>query len=409
MRAPDNPKRILYVENGIGYGGALICLRHLARNLDRKWFVGRIVTGRTGPEYLSIPADAEWRFIPDRRFDVVAYRRQLDSSTWIRSIPGLQLLLNQLVSRWDDLGNFLPFFLGLWKEIRRFRPHIIHANNEPVCNRAALLLGRLLGIPTVCHVRGPQTGSWMMHSLYQMPDHFIPVSRWIDRGIENLGIPASKRSVIYDGIELNRLKPVEPGSVFRRRFAVDEGDFAVGLVGLLIPWKGQRLFLESARQLKDKIPGLKMLIVGGPPQDYLAYEEELRASVKNQCLEDTVIFTGHVSDMPTAYGALDIVVSASIKPEPLGTVVIEAMAMGRPLIAPNHGGGAEMNIHGKTALLFEPGSAESLSDCIMQIYRSPELGNRLGSAAKECALRTFDIASHVEKVQEVYQNLLAVR
>jgi glycosyltransferase involved in cell wall biosynthesis len=119
-----------------------------------------------------------------------------------------------------------------------------------------------------------------------------------------------------------------------------------------------------------------------------------------------VVFTGHIGDMPTAYAALDIVVSASINPEPLGTVVIEAMAMGRPLVAPNHGGGAEMNTHDETALLFEPGSAESLADCILRIYQSPELGQRLGMAARQRALSTFDVGSHVDRVQEVYESLL---
>jgi glycosyltransferase involved in cell wall biosynthesis len=403
---PETPKRILYVENGIGYGGAMICLRHLARNLDRERFVGRIVTGRTGPEYLSIPEDAEWCFIPDRRFDVVSYRRRVETWDWVTKVPGLGLLINQCISRVDDLGNFLPFIIGLWREARRFKPHIIHANNEPVCNRAALLLGKLLGIPTVCHVRGPQTGSWMMHGLYQIPDRFISVSRWIDRGIAGLGVPAGKRHVVYDGIELGQLKPAEPANVFRERFGIGEADFTVGLVGLLIPWKGQRIFIDAASRLRSRIPGLKMLIIGGTPTDYREYERELRTNIRNCRLEDTVVFTGHIGDMPTAYAALDIVVSASINPEPLGTVVIEAMAMGRPLVAPNHGGGAEMNTHDETALLFEPGSAESLADCILRIYQSPELGQRLGSAARQRALSTFDVGSHVDRVQEVYESLL---
>lgn len=407
MSPADTPKRILYVENGIGYGGAVICLRHLARNLDKKEFFGRIITGRTGPEYRTIPADADWRCISDRRFDVMEYRRRLESAKWVSAVPGLRWFLNQILARGDDLGNFLPFFVGLWQEIRKFRPDIIHANNEPVCNRAALILGRLMKIPTVCHVRGPLGRSNLAAMMYRVPDHFIPVSRWIDQGIDAIGIPPEKRTVIYDGIELGRLRLAGDGHEFREKYHIGRGDFAVGLVGLLIPWKGQRLFLESALQLRDKIPNLKMLMVGGTPQECEAYEAELRQAVSTQGLDDWVIFTGHVDDMPTVYNALDIVVSASVNPEPLGTVVIEAMAMGRPLIAPNHGGGAEMNVQGETALLFEPGSSESLTSSILRIYQEKELGGRLGAAAMERAYRTFDVATHVEKVQEVYRELLA--
>lgn len=401
------PRRILYVENGIGYGGAVICLRHLARNLDKRRYLSRIVTGRSGPEYETIPADAEWRFIPDHQVDIADLRRRIESARRLASVPGLPRLLSQALARLDDLLNFLPFSLALLREIRDFRPDLIHANNEPLCNRAALILGRLLGIPTVCHVRGPQTGSWLMARLYRLPDHFIPVSYWIDQGVARQGVPESKRTVIYDGIELEKLNLAEDGTAFRRRFGIPEKAFAVGLVGLLMPWKGQRLFLEAARVLRERIPELKMLIIGGTPHECLEYEAELRETVRGQGLQDIVVFTGHVSDMSPVYNALDVVVSASLKPEPLGTVVIEAMAMGRPLIAPNHGGGAEMNSDGETALLFAPGDAEAFADAVLRLHASPSLRQALGGAARERALRSFDIARHVERVEAIYRTLLA--
>ena len=405
-RSRAEPVRILFVENGVGYGGAVICLRHLARHLDRRRYLGRIVTGRSGPEYQAIAADAEWRHIPDRRFEAGNLRRLIERSRGLARVPGLSWLLGQVVARLDDLLNFLPFALALLAEIRDFRPDLIHANNEPLCNRAALILGRLLGIPTVCHVRGPPTGSWLMARLYRLPDHFIPVSRWIDRDVAAQGIPPYRRSVIYDGIDLERLNLAASGRNFRNRFGIPEQAFVVGLVGLLMPWKGQRLFLEAAPMLRGRIPELKMLIVGGAPHECLEYQAELRETVRRRGLEDIVVFTGHVDDMPPVYNALDVVVSASLQPEPLGTVVIEAMAMGRPLIAPAHGGGAEMNTDGATALLFEPGDAAALSNAVLRLHASPSLRQRLGAAARDRALRNFDIARHVEGVEAVYRALL---
>ncbi|CAL1239506.1 glycosyltransferase family 4 protein [Candidatus Methylocalor cossyra] len=407
MASPQPPKRILYVENGIGYGGAVICLRHLARNLDRRKFVGRIVTGRTGPEYMAIGTDSEWRWIPDRHIDVVELRRRLERWRWLHKIPGLPAVAGQIIARLDDLANFLPFLFGLWREIRAFKPDIIHANNEPLCNRAAILLGRAMGIPTISHVRGPQSGSRLMSPLYRLPDYFIPVSRWIDREIASIGVPPSKRTVVYDGIELDKLDRNADGREFRARFDIPEQAFTVGLVGLLIPWKGQRLFLEAALRLRQAIPHLKMLIVGGTPEDCQGYAAELRDMVRSRGLADIVVFTGHVTDMSAVYNALDVVVSASLKPEPLGTMVIETMAMGRPLVAPAHGGGAEMNVHGETALLFKPGDVDDLTRCILEFYHSPELRRKLGSAATEKAFKTFDIATHVAKTEAIYRQVLA--
>jgi len=405
----EAPSRVLYVENGIGYGGAVICLRHLVRNLDRLRFEPIVVTGRGGPPYEEIAREAVWYHIPDRHVDIVGVRRRLDKIAWLKQIPGARSLAGQVLARTDDAMNFVPFFLGLWKVAARHRPVIIHANNEPLCNRAALLVGRLLRIPVVCHVRGEQHGSRMMHWLYSLPVHFIPVSRWISDRVGKLGIPMSKRTCIYDGIDLDKLDAAAKGDAFRKAHGIPPDGFAVGLVGLLIPWKGQPLFLEAGRMLLGQIPNLYLFVVGGTPPDCKAYEAELRAHAGKSEFGGRVIFTGHVAEMPSVYRALDVVVSASTSPEPLGTVVIEALALGRPIVAPSHGGAVEMIEHDETGLLFEPLNAVSLAAAIKRIHAEPDLGPRMGSAARRRALATFSAAEHTRRVQEIYDQVLAGR
>lgn len=402
------PIRVIFVENGIGYGGAAICLRHLVRNLDPNRFDPMVVTGRTGANYEEIASEAKWRHIPDRRIEVTEIRRLIDEVRWFKKVPGLSWFINQGVSRLDDAFNFLPFFIQFLVLCLRFRPALIHVNNEPLCNRAALLVGKLLRIPTVCHVRGELTESRLVRWMYEQPDHFIPVSHWVSATIGKFGVPDRKRTVVYDGIDLGSLNLNARGEAFREQFNLNPNDFVVGLVGLLIPWKGQNLFLDAARELRDEIPNLKMPIIGGTPDECVAYEAELRERVRAEGLEDVVVFTGHVNDMPTVYNGLDVVVSASTSPEPLGTVVIECMAMGRTLIAPNHGGGAEMGTHDETALLFEPGNSADFAEQVRRLAADPALRERLGASARDKALRTFDVESHVVGVTKVYGNLLGI-
>jgi len=324
-------KKILYVENGIGYGGAIICLRHLVRNLDRTRFTPMVITGRTSPQYKEIADEALWKHIPDRHIDIVDAHRKIDPLNWPDKVPGVRFIINQLLARADDLFNFLPFFINLLWTAKQFKADLIHANNEPLCNRAALMVGKILKIPTVCHVRGDQNGSQAMAWSYSLVDHFIPVSNWVSQSIQDkLNIPEQKISVIYDGLELDKLDISADSLHFRTQHNISEDDFAVGLVGLLIPWKGQEIFLDAAALLKDKIPNLKMLIVGGTPDDCQSFEAMLRNRVKNENLTDIIRFTGHSTNMPEVYNGLDIVVSASTSPEPLGTVVIESMAKARP-------------------------------------------------------------------------------
>jgi glycosyltransferase involved in cell wall biosynthesis len=405
-RILNREKRVLYVENGIGYGGAIICLRHLVRNLDRRRFKPMVVTGLGDAKYQEIATEATWRHIPDKRLDVISMKRRLAAAPWPDRLPGLRWTLNQVLSRLDDLVNFVPSFLQTLWTVMRFRPDLIHVNNEPLCNRAAVLAGKVLRVPVVAHVRGDQKGSPMMHSFFRLPDYFIAVSRWVSESIGHIGVPEQKRTYIYDGIELDKLNLHADGAAFRRRHGIAPQAFVVGLVGLLIPWKGQRLFLDAVRQLVPEMPGAVFAIVGGTPDECEYFEAELRELAAAPGLHGHVVFTGHVSDMAGVYNGLDIVLSASTSPEPLGTVVIEAMTMARPLIAPRHGGAVEMVEHDRTGLLFDPGDAGDLAANILRVYRDPALGRRLGEAARAHALQVFEVREHVRQVQGVYERML---
>lgn len=401
------PRRVLFVENGIGYGGAVICLRHLVRHMDRTRYLPLVVTGRGGPLYAGIADDADWVHIPDRYLDLSGWKSRLERNAAVKKVPGSYGPLNQVIARSDDLFNFLPFFVRLLALTRRWRPAIIHLNNEPMCNRAGLLVGKLLGVPVVCHVRGDPSdqGGWFVRWLYGLPDHFAPVSHWVSEGIAHMGVGETRCTVVYDGIALADLNVQADGKAFRDQFGVPEDAFAVGLVGMLVPWKGQHIFIDAALRLRGEIPNLRMLLVGSAPDDCVDYAREVRRRVVAEGLEQTVIFTDHVKDMAGAYNGLDVVVSASTSPEPLGTVVIEALAMGRPLIVPSHGGGAEMVEDRRTGLVFHAGDAQSLAENILTFWRDPQLRQDLGRAARKTALETFDVETHVRIVQGIYESL----
>ena len=399
-------KRVLYVENGIGYGGAIICLRHLVRSLDRSRFDPMVVTGLGDSIYQDIAREARWKQIPDHRVDVVSMKRRLVASHWPDSVAGLRWFANQLLARLDDVCNFLPSFLQTVWTVMRFRPHLIHVNNEPLCNRAAVLAGKLLGVPVVAHVRGDQQGSLLMHSFFRLPDYFVAVSRWVSESIGSLGVPESLRTYIYDGIELDKLNTQADSSVFRRQHGIPEDAFVIGLVGLLIPWKGQRLFLDAAERLVDVLPRARFAIVGGTPEECVYFENELKQRVKQSSLDGRVFFTGHVGAMDSVYNGLDVVLSASTSPEPLGTMIIEAMTMARAIAAPDHGGALEMIEDDRTGLLFKAGDAEDLAAKIRRLHDDPELARRLGQQARAKALDTFGIEAHARQIEGVYERLL---
>lgn len=400
------PRRVLYVENGIGYGGAIICLRHLVRNLDRNRWEPMVVTGLGGAQYQEIAEESRWKHIPDRRLDTVGAKRQLANARWPDVLPGLRWLANQVLARADDLGNFLPSFLQTLWTVLRFRPALIHVNNEPLCNRAAVLAGKLAGVPVIAHVRGDQQGSPLMRSFFRMPDQFIAVSHWVSESIGRLGVSERRRCHVYDGIELDKLDLAADGLAFRRRHGIAADAYAVGLVGMLIPWKGQHLFLDAVERVSKRMPDAVFAIVGAAPEECRHFEVELRERAAGAHFSGRVVFTGHVSGMAEVYNGLDIVLSASTSPEPLGTMIIESMTMARPLLAPAHGGAVEMIEDGRTGLLFTPNDADDLATCMLRLYEDREFGRILGAAAREEALRRFAIDEHVRRVEEVYARLI---
>ena len=402
----STPDKILYVENGIGYGGAIICLRHLIRELDRTKFEPVVVTSRTGSQYRQIATEAKWYYFPDRMIDTDKLVRRIHCRQSFKSHSMIRAIAIQLLARFDDVVNFLPFFCWLLLLTLRIRPQLIHLNNEPLCNRAGIFIGLLMRIPIICHVRGNLEGSRMMRWLYRLPDHFITVSHWVAEGIGAFGVPSTKKTVVYDGISLDHIDRSSEKSTFRKRFGVPEDAFVVGLVGMLIPWKGQHLFIDAFMLNVKRIPNLVIILIGGPPENGTQFERELKQRVDRDGIAENVIFTGHINDMYSAYNSLDVVVSASTSPEPLGTMVIECMAMGRPLVVPNHGGGAEMNTHMETALFFENGNAESLAQSIFDFYQSAELRGRLGRRARMRALAKFDVANHAREVEKVYDKVM---
>ncbi len=400
------PRTVLFVENGIGYGGAVTCLRHLVRELDRSRYEPVVLTGQSTGPYAGIAEDAQWFSIPDRHVDVTALRRRLEALLWLDRVPGLRWLLLQAIARLDDLANSLPFFLRLVWALTRKRPAVVHVNNEPLCNRAAVVAAWVLRIPLVSHVRGDQFGSRSMALLFRMPDEFIPVSRWIAASIGRLGVPADHSTPIYDGLDFTRLDRQADGAAFRSAHGIPRDAFVVGLPGVLIEWKGQALLLEAARTLAAEFADLHFAIVGGTPDECQPFEQALRAFVARHGLHDRVTFTGHVGDMSAAYRGLDVVLSASTAPEPLGMIVVEAMAMERPVIAPAHGGALEVVEHERTGLLFEPNDAAALAAAIRRYRTDDVLRARMAASGRARVIDTFSVTRSAREVEAVYERLL---
>ncbi|MCL6474545.1 MAG: glycosyltransferase family 4 protein [Firmicutes bacterium] len=175
---------------------------------------------------------------------------------------------------------------------------------------------------------------------------------------------------------------------------------------MLQEWKGQHVFVEALNLLKRRGMVFHASIAGTEPFGARGYEQRLRQMVKDFGLEEMVSFMGFVSKPYDYLAQLDVAVHASIKPEPLGRVVVEAMLVGTAVVATDGGGIPEFVEHEQTGLLVPMGDAELMAQAIERLIRDLELRQRLSAAAQRRAREMFDPARHAFEVRRVYQSLI---
>lgn len=198
-------------------------------------------------------------------------------------------------------------------------------------------------------------------------DLVIAISRHIaDLIPRRYGVDASRVRLIPRGIDFEVFDPARVTASrlvqLAQSWRLVDGMPVVMLPGRLARWKGQLVLIEALARLGRK--DIRCLLVGAE-QGRRGYRRKLEARIAALGLEPVVHLVDHCNDMPAAYMLSDVVVSASTDPEAFGRVMVEAQAMGRPVIATDHGGARETVLVGPTGRLVPPGDAEALATALV--------------------------------------------
>jgi glycosyltransferase involved in cell wall biosynthesis len=226
---------------------------------------------------------------------------------------------------------------------------------------------------------------------------------------KNYGVPSAKLRIIHRGVDLDRFDankvPAQRVIRLANHWRLEEGFPVIMLPGRLTRWKGQALFIEAVAALGRK--DIRCLLVGSD-QGRSNYRREVESLIASNGLNEVVRIVGNCKDMPAAYMLTDVVVSASTDPEAFGRVIPEAQALGRPVIATNHGGALETVIEGETGWLVPPGDAKALTSAIERALALDE-GARVELAKKAVAnvRKKFSKATMCAKTLAVYDEILS--
>lgn len=389
-------RRVVYLDEAPGFGGSTSGLLKLVAHLSPSRYQGIVVLSYPLAALKSIGQGLPLVSLPLRSAGLPPRKRR-------QGVVAARLRLLRRLT-WD----VLPRAWELTRLGRREEVALVHTNN-PQHNLAGVLAARLLRVPCVASVRGFR--------------RLGPLARWAFRFVEAsfVSTEAQRAHLVQWGLKPERLVRVRYGLTrtelewggdglkFRERLGIPSGCLVYGIVGMLVDWKGHKVFLDAARRIKGSVPGSVAVIVGDTPRPDDPYRQELEACAAARGLNGHVIFAGFCDDPSEAYAAMDVLVHASTFPEPFGRVIIEAMARERAVVASDAGGPQEIITPMETGLLSPPGDAERLAESVVRLLTDPDLRKRLGQAARREVEQVYRIEDEVRIVQDVYDTLLGAR
>jgi glycosyltransferase involved in cell wall biosynthesis len=303
---------------------------------------------------------------------------------------------------------------GLVRAARRSRAELIHANSIRG-GLVAIPAALLLRVPLIVHVRdvlpSSRTSDLVRRVILRRADALVANSRHTARAFDPSG-RARRMEVIDNPIDLTRFDSSGMDRErTRERLGVGAGPL-LGVVGQVTPWKGQEDAIRALPLIRRVQPGAQLLVVGEPKFvaaatrfDNRAYEAGLHAAVEQLGLDDAVRFLGERDDVPEIMHALDLCLVPSWD-EPFGRTVVEAMAVGTPVIATSVGGPGEIIEEGRTGFLVEPRSPELLAARALELLQDDELRSAVGRDARSAVTARFAGTQHVDAVLRLYRELV---
>ncbi|MBM4065248.1 MAG: glycosyltransferase family 4 protein [Planctomycetes bacterium] len=379
--------RVLHVITRLERGGAPAVLLEVLRRCDTSQFEHHIATGLS-----QAPEDDMISFAKDTGFRVVV-------------IPSLI----------RDIHPFLDIYalLKLYFLILRSRYDIVHCHTSK-----GGFIGRLAArmANVKCIIYSPHGDIfegyfgeiktrffiWLERFSARFTDKIITLTKsgigpYLKAGIGQ----KSQFDYIYNGIDVESLEKRKVDRIQKRQeLGIENEYFLIVTAGRLVPVKGQTYLISALAQVITEIPNIRLVLLGDGE-----LRGELSGQVKTLGLEKQVLFPGMRSDVPEIISCGDLFVLPSVN-EGFGVVLLEAMAMGCPIVATNVGGVPEVVLDGETGILVPPGDPVELAGGIIQLLKDTSLAVKMAECGYQRLKACFDIRETVSKTEHLYKELL---
>ena len=346
---------------------------------------------------------------------LLSYPRPIDLVTPTAALGAVGRLLSpvvRLIQRVVNLfwvSGFL-FLRGLLLLLRE-RIQVLHLNNGVSVGNELLVASKLLGIRCVIHQRGIAPVTPWSGWLARRADHVI--SRVGGRASESgqpgprarNGAPPSTTASTWRSCST---RSSAPRGRFARALGIGDDQVIVGLAGMIRPWKGQMVLVQAMAELHRRYPQVVALIMGGvsdkAPADRI-YLNQLREYIDAHDLKSCVTILDYQANAPEFLQTFDVMVHTAVDPEPFSRVVIEGMALGRPIVASATGGTPEAIDDGGCGFLVPGGDLMRSRTASRGWSTTRRCAPRSAARAREKVERRFLIQDHVSRTEAVYRRI----
>jgi glycosyltransferase involved in cell wall biosynthesis len=325
---------------------------------------------------------------------------------------------NNISNAYYSLKSLKQFFLEQIPEAKLFlsafracQPDLIHTHHNTIAGKAEIIASNIAGLPCISHRHGYKKLSTFDILFSKIVSGNIYISHDIADSYIKQGENKFRCHIVHNGINVEYFKPLGTSLDVRKKYKLSSNEIVFGTVGRIDWWKGHEYFLKAFARVKKSITNAKAFIIGGletnsSPERNRQYLQYLKELVQTLGISNDVIFTGQRDDIPRLLDALDVFVHASSKPEPFGLVIIEAMAMGIPVIATAAGGVLDIIEHEINGFLVERKDSIAIANAMLSIISDKQRAEQMGIAARQRVIDKFSIKQQVKLVQDIYESIL---
>jgi glycosyltransferase involved in cell wall biosynthesis len=369
--------RILYVHGIEAIGGAERDLIALLKTLDRQRWEPHVVCPGTGPFREQLEAIA----VPTHALSLPPWRKPLAVFQRRSAVGRLETIVNRL-------GPALIHVNDIW-----WVPHTVRA----VAGCVAKF------VPVVAHVRQEIEPAKVRPYELDRVGAVVAISRQIEQSLIAGGVSATKVRTVYSGIDLSERQFTHNDHAIRQMIGLPNEAVLLGTVANLFPRKGYEVMLRALPAIVRAMPTVHYVIVGSDDHDYA---DRLKRLAQELNIADRVHIVGFQDPVQPFLAALDLYVHPALM-EGFGIAVVEAMAIGKAVVATTTGGLPEVVAQGETGLLVPPGDVESLANTVVSLLEDRARREQMGICGRARAQERFSLDASVRQMEQLYGEILA--